>query len=665
MPRAALHAVGILILTGVANVASAAGATSAVDTSEARHWIRHLVPLPKQIWIRAKVVVPAGGVDIRVSRTDDPVINQAVLELTTACRSQRPDKDSIEYFTIDLQLGGAEADLLKGLKNADQAYRILPHPAGRGLKLVALSPRGLYYAAKTLQQLIAPKAAGARLEMPLVEITDWPDLEDRGLWGADSARDPKWLADRKLNIIEQISAIGVDGRGRGYGHVKPGNEPMVNEAPRYGIKPVPVILHLEQVSGKGVLKAYPELKGQGGQEGVFCYSKPRIADVLADWMVSLGSLPNVQEVDVWMTENLHGQGGCQCAECKKQPYAVLEIRAILAGLKKARQRLPKLGIRVLTSEETEPSNPQVFKELPPDVKLWYYHSLDTYTSGESPMIKDYVGQFAKEHWVGVCPSLIGAIHFAQPSTLPHFVHYRMNEFVDKDLKGLLGYVTPRVAYAAFSVEAAAEWSWNAKGRSPREFAVSWAVRQGMKDPEKFAEWCEMLGPAAWDVFGSNWPAGEQRKHPASMATLLRERRVPRLGSIKNFRYPWADIQTPEQLDGDVAAAEKALAMAQDMGEERWILESRIVLSYLRAMKALNDLKPIVTPDGVAPERRGEARRLFKSYVEEMNNAAGLLPQWEALIPGRDPGDLFTSRPVKVIRQMIEEMTQVARELEAW
>jgi hypothetical protein len=81
----------------------------------------------------------------------------------------------------------------------------------------------------------------------------------------------------------------------------------------------------------------------------------------------------------------------------------------------------------------------------------------------------------------------------------------MQEFVDKKLKCLCGYATPNNRFYAFNVMAAAEWSWNAHGRSEREFASAWATRRRIADADKAAEWALMIGQVGWDVYGSEIP----------------------------------------------------------------------------------------------------------------------------------------------------------------
>ena len=643
-----------------------AAAPSPVSAPEARAWIRYTIPLPKQIEIQSKVIVPAADIRILEPANGGAPGKQAARELreriaAKATAGQDPDS----AFSLLLQVGGPEAAELKGLKNADQACRIIPDQAGTSLRLVALTPRGLYYAAKTMQQLLKVHTDG-QVEIPLARVTDWPDLEKRGLWGSDCHAHLRWLGDRKMNLVEQISQIGVDAQGKPYARLKRGREPMVEEGPRYGIEPVPVVLHLEQVSGKGVFQAYPQLKAQGGQEGAICYSKPEFVGILAEWLVQLGSLPGVSEVDVWLAENMHGQGGCRCPDCRQEDRNILEVRTVLAAWKKAREKLPELTIFVLTSEETEKSNSRILQELPPEVKLWYYHSLFTYNSSETPMLRKYLVDAAKTgHWIGVCPNVSAFVNLPHPFTGAAFIHYRMNEFVDKGMSGLIAYATPRVHYSLFNVEAEAEWAWNAKGRTPREFALSWAVRRGIKDPQKFADWSDALGPVAWDVYGSEWPSGEVRNTPPPVAERLRGGKLGGLGTNLwgVYRSPWGDIKTVQQLNTDVAQADRAMALARELGGEGILQESLVVQGYIRSLKALYELREIIQPTGkVPPNRREDAKRYFMMYADGLNQTAAALPRWEATVRNQGDARGLTGKSVEVVQGAVDQMAKLRTEL---
>jgi hypothetical protein len=131
-----------------------------------------------------------------------------------------------------------------------------------------------------------------------MRVKDWPDIEDRGLWGCDSYFYARWFADRKMNYDEQICALSVDEQGRPHANIKPHHESMLRDAPRYGIHFVPVVLHLEQLGHTGIYKSYPSLKGQGGKGGVVCYSQPQFVDILSG-VLAVGFQPFEPGGDLW------------------------------------------------------------------------------------------------------------------------------------------------------------------------------------------------------------------------------------------------------------------------------------------------------------------------------------------------------------------------------
>jgi len=655
----------IVCLTTLLAAAGESAEFKALSPEQIATWTRHLTPLPRQVQMSEAAVMPASQVVIAQVTTSEPLVLRTLKELQECLGQQAGTQAGKAGFTLSVQLGGSEAERLKAVKNASQAYRIIPEADKRGLRLVALEPRGLYYAGKTVQQLLKAKAAGGSVTIPLVTVTDWPDMEDRGLWGGDASSHLRWLSDRKMNYLEHISHTSVDKDKRCHVSYPPYKQRMIDEGPTYGINPVPVILHLEQLTNTGLFEAYPDLQGKDATPGVICYSNPKMIDVLAEWLVLWGRTPGVSEVDVWMAENMYGKESCKCDECRKEDRSVLETRMILRGWEKARQRLPKLGLRILTSEATEKSNPEVIALLPREVKLWYYHSLFTYTASHAPMIRPYLAEYAaKGGWVGVCPNICPIVGFWTPMTGAAFIHARMNEFVDKGLSGLLGYAVPEIGFCRFNTEAAAEWTWNAKGRTTKEFALSWAVREGLRDPEKFAEWSETIGPVSWDVYGSEWPSGEKRGVPGKSAKRLKEGKLGELGTDlwEVYRIPWGDIKSVEQLDRDVAQAGRAVALAREMGKEEFLQESLVIQGHINAIKALWELRSLVRSGQVAEADKPAARKWFKSYADGLRQATEAMPKWEAALPMRGERQSRVGEPVRFLQGMIDEMNALATEL---
>lgn len=634
-----------------------------VSPTEAAQWLDQLAPLPREIAISGKRALRRGEIALAGRTNGSPVLAQAAMEL----RELLGEGATGANFTITLQLGGADAEALKPLKNPAQAYRIVPEADGRGLRLVALSDRGLYYAAKTLQQLVRARTGAERLAMPLLTVRDWPEMETRGLWGSDSFHWLPLLANWKLNYQENIARLTVDrATKRGRANVKPGTEQLLTLGPRLGIEHAPVVLHLEQLEGTGLFEAYPELRGKdGGKPGAICYSQPAFVHVLADWIAELGSLPTVERVDVWFTENLQNKGGCKCDKCKNQNWAVAEARTVIAAWREAQKRRPGLGLRVLTSEATYDFNAEVFAEIPPEVGIWYYHSLLTYTVRKKPMIDGPVLAAAQAgRWIGVCPSLVPHVGWAEPFTGPQFVHARMSEFTSKGLRGMIGYATPRTMMARFNIEAAAEWLWNPNGRLPRDFARSWAVRQKIRQPEKFADWTDTLGPVSWAIYGSEWPAGEKRRAISGVANLLLKGELPELGAFKwgVFGSPWGEIRTPEELRGHAEAAARAVKLAREIGLPEFIQESLVVQGYADALVALWELKQLVTPQGLPSEKRAAARTQFERYDRALTQAVAALAAWERAVPNLEGRGGYTRGAIETIETMCRDMKETAAKL---
>ena len=202
----------------------------------------------------------------------------------------------------------------------------------------------------------------------------------------------------------------------------------------------------------------------------------------------------------------------------------------------------------------------------------------------------------------------------------------------------------------------AEWSWNAKGRTPREFALSWAVRNGLDDPEKFAQWTDIHGPVAWDVYGSDFPYSERRNTPGPLAKNIVNGTLPPLGSVRGpFRGPWGQIKTIEQFDADVANERKALQLAREMGLNEFIYESLVVDGYIRALRAAYDLGPLVQNGKVPEDKKLAAAKLLATCITCLRQSADILPKWLESISGEKPGEVLSVEEVKKSIANLEQL----------
>lgn len=657
----------------IAALAASIAAPAAADTlsvqlspKDVKAWACYTTPLPKQMDIKGEIAVPKGAVALEITGADShPVYGEIRRQFAETC-----GETTGKAFSVVIQIGGEQAEPLKKLANSSQAYGV--SSGGDSLIVTALGPHGAYYGWKTLQQLINARATPDTLKMPVVTITDWPDMDRRGIWGVDNYNHLQWLSDRKMNHMEQIRSRDIDADGKWFTPAKKGVEILENESAKYAVHYTPVVLHLEQVLSENMLKRYPEMKAvDATHERAMCYAQPRTIEMISEWIYDSANRSTSCEVDVWMTENILGKRGCQCGACKPNHHCVNEARAIIKAWDAARKKLGKdITLYLLTSESSESYNKQIFSEIPKDVRIWYYHSLLTYNTIRQPMLRSYLADEAKRgRWMGVCPNLDGWTHTNQPFHGAEFIKYRMSEFINKAHLGLLGYPTPRIHYNRFNVEASAEWTWNLNGRSTRDFAYSYAVRQGYKDPDKFADWSETLGTVSWDVYGSSWPFGQMRDIPEPVKVTLKKGTLWDLGFVwwDCYPSPWGNVANEARLNADVAAAEKAIKLARELGKPELMAESLVVDGYIRSMKALYEIRKLAPAKGgkFAPENREKAGKQFNTLFAALEQSIAYLPKWEDRVRGAtEQGFNFTDKPIKTIREVMDGLRQTALDMGA-
>ena len=537
----------VTLTTWAASPTPSTAATPDPATDEAK-WLRTLLPLPKQIAIKQVAELPVNNVKLTVAKGSGDVVKTAASELQALVTEQGGQAtDGAGQFEILLGVCDSSGRLegltvpgaaqLADLPNAEQAYVIRPLDNTR-LVLTALDQRGVYYAAQTLRQLLESSLHQGRVKIPLATITDWPDLAERGLWGGSANRDIVWMAQHKMNLVESHVTLGIseDGHGRATADAE-----LIDLAHRHALKFVPVITHLNGLGRTGIYNTYPELRGQGDKAVhpthtnlvAPCCSHPKLTQILADWMIDLGNQKGVTDVCAWLSE-LSNQY-CDCEQCRKAgvgQYA-LETRCLVTAYRLAQKKHPDLGLRILLTQGSYTSNDKVLAEVPSDVDVTYYDGGRTYDSSRDPMIYPLLEDYAaRGNWLGCYPQLTASWRICCPWSGPQFIRTRMNEFVDKKLQCLCGYATPDNRLYEFNVLAAAEWSWNARGRDERQFATAWATRKGINDPNAAAEWAVTLGPVGWDVYGSRVPFSS---FFGRAKILVAKRRKPKLGDGM-FRY---------------------------------------------------------------------------------------------------------------------------------
>jgi len=614
--------------------AHACAAPQPVSEAEVRACLRRLLPLPQEITIERRVTVPIDVIRLELGAEESELTQAAVGELAAllgegVLAQSRPDN----LFTIRLECASSDAagairapgvETLAALRNPEQAYLVTPL-AANGLTVAALTDRGLYYGCKTVQQLLRPGLANGRVTIPLAEVRDWPDLAERGEWGGSANADIEWMAERKMNLVESHVDMSIDAAGQGVAKL---DETLLERGRKHAVKVVPIITHLDQLAGSGIYERYPELKGVGkSAKGTWsadqiapCFSQPRMPEILAEWFASLASQEGVSDVCVWLSEE---QLQCECEHCRAEGQFVLEAKAAVRAWELAREKTPHVRLRILLTQGSYSTNDKVLAAVPPEVGISYYDGGRTYDSSRDPMIYPLLEDYAKQgRWLGCYPQLTASWRIVCPWSGPQFIRYRMTEFVQDGLQCLCGYATPSNRLYDLNVQAAAEWSWNSKGREEHEFAAAWATREGLKDAEKAADWAVMLGPVAWDVYGSGIPYPQFFGRAPNMVA---KRTTPKLGEGM-FRY----FPTVEHIDRDLTVCRQALSLAEALDAPLLTAETRTIGGYVEMIRSVYDIATAVAgKEALTPDEQRRVQALVNDLDEASRNTVAGLGEWDA------------------------------------
>ena len=656
-----------IVLLGSLLTASAAGPSETVTEAQRKEWLRRLIPLPHEIAIMHKLDLAASEVRVRflegAGKIEAHAAGQVAMALGVTATTQRSG-DGFEILIGVCDAQGKLADTivpdagrLATLPNRQQAYVIRPVGESQ-LVLAALDEKGVYYASQTLRQLLEHGRRGDRITIPLVSVTDWPDIEERGLWGCLewATLDLPAMAAHKMNLAElhetQLKVL-PDGRGTATFDV-----PNLDAARLSAMKIVPIITHFDRMETTGLFEIIPELKGKpdpshpsSGKVKAFpCASQPKFVDVLADWLTDLANCKGVDKVCVWLSEH---PVQCGCESCQKSGQYVQEARAVVAAWKRVRQKKPSFGLRILLTQGSYSTNDKVIAEIPESVGITYYDGSRTYDSTRRPMIYPLLEQLAaKGRWLGCYPQLTAWWRIVCPWSGPQFIKARMTEFAGKKLRCVCGYATPAYHLYDFNLTAAAEWSWNAEGRSEREFAAAWATQRGLGDPELVADWADTLGPISWDVYGSYIP------YPAffgSAAAMIEKRKAPQLGADM-FRY----FPEPEQFERDLAGADRAMDLAKRIGDPGIVQETLVIRGYVQMLREIYGIAALVSQaDRLSDDQRTDLRQRCELLTEASRQTAAALEAWEASIKPGLGGARFKDT-VNVTRDVAAKIVQLVQ-----
>jgi hypothetical protein len=311
------------------------------------------------------------------------------------------------------------------------------------------------------------------------------------------------------------------------------------------------------------------------------------------------------------------------------------------------------------TQGTYPHNEEIIKALPRDTGVEFYCGSGcphpTYNSSRDPMIypllTDYVSQGG---WLGVYPTISASFGPTSPPwSAPQYVQYRMSEYVDKGLKSVCAFINSN-KLLNFNMTALAEWSWNAHGRTPYEFAAAWATRAGFKDPDAVAEWAVLLGPAGWDLYGSPQECDTFTSVLLRTAQGMSANMEPRLG-IGLWRY----FPSAQHLDENEEACRKALALAEQVQSPLLIAETRTIQGYTTMVASLYSIGTLLHGgDTGTAQVQSQLRQQLDKLRESGEEATRSTIEWQRAMTGNAEWDPSKDQILSATDQTVQTMNSV-------
>ena len=639
-------------------------------------WKRYLLPLPHEITFEGDVECRPESVSVALRPGAGALEKNAASMLEALCPGEEGAKPVGGAFSISIGLveNGPDAERLKGLPNCRQAYTI--RPEGRRLVLAALSERGITYGAQTLRQLLEPNLSPDSIRIPLVSVTDWPDLDERGMWNFPMPEEwIPWMASMKLNY-GKMDSTELSTVVRGKPNSARIDRALMEEARLLGFNYVPLITHLNFLHDRGLFRAYPELAGkgdgalagryfahkEGNQHRAPCASNPLLVDILEEWMADIAS-QGASEVGCWLTER---PAQCECDDCTALGQFVLEARAFVNAWKRIRPRFPEFDLRIFLSTTTSQRDYRVLAELPPEVRVGRACAADMERVLHLPRdltanpLLDY--HASQGRWIASYDVPVNANgrvetpEFKVPQSSPHRIRDYVGHLIRRQYSGAFGmmaWVTKGRETCGYNVAALAEYSWNLKGRSEREFAAAWATREGYVDVEAFADWSERLGPVAFDVYDSDFPVCYSWGKAVEM---VRSKRRPYLGEGM-FRY----YENEHAFDEKVDACRRAIQIASGFESPDCVNETRVVMTYVELARGVYRVaEKVSTRDLADPDVQMELQAALEALEAAGASNVAAIRHWRGTL-GPEPWHNRVHDAIRGTESTVREIARFLRE----
>ena len=409
-----------------------------------------IIPCPKNIKANESFTFFRNRTKVILKAEKSPILSNAYEMLNSLCSDGYINPDFIitlkkidEYY---------EYKELEKCINKKQAYIIRPVIKDKifaGLDLMAYTDVGLYYACTTLYQTII-QISDKEIEIPVLEVSDWPSIEYRGLFLGDYIKCLPYTSMLKLNALDYVYNTKN----------KEKEKEIYSDCDRYGITPF---------------------------SAVFEWEDP------AEIFEKLYKSEHKNNLLFWMNEQWD------------EAELYYETTRILDAFNAYSKEDNQLEAGIITNFKGDKTFDRIFNQpLPNNFSISYCDKTKTYNTDVREITDASIAAFAKNSGkFGIYPMIAFDINTFFLWTSPEFIQFRCAEFDRIKAHKVMGYTPYACSFLKFNISAFAEWLWNPKGRNTIDFIKAYAYRENL-DYDKYENMLYYLTFASWSLQRSNF-----------------------------------------------------------------------------------------------------------------------------------------------------------------
>ncbi|MFA5340534.1 MAG: hypothetical protein WC332_02040 [Clostridia bacterium] len=409
-----------------------------------------IIPCPKNIKTKESYTFFRNRTRIVIKTDKTPIISSGYEMLNSLCVVGYINPNfTITLKKIDDYYPSRELDKCTNKKQAYIIKPVMNDKVFSGMDLLAYTDIGLYYACSTLYQSII-QVSEKEIEIPVMEVSDWPSIEYRGMFLGDYVKCLPYTSMLKLNALDYVYNTKN----------KDKENEIYSDCRKLGITPFSAIFEWEDP-----IQIFEKL-----------YKSEHKNNLL-----------------FWMNEQWD------------EAELFYETTKIVDAFNEYCKEDSQLEAGIITNYKGDKTFERIMNlKIPERFSISYCDKAKTYSTDVREITDSAIASFTKSKGLlGIYPMIAFDLKTFFVWTAPEFIQFRCAEFDRINAHKVMGYTPYACSFLKFNIAAFAEWLWNPKGRNTIDFIRAYSYREGL-DFDKYENMLYYLTFASWSLQRSNF-----------------------------------------------------------------------------------------------------------------------------------------------------------------